>query len=110
MASSIDGTPMPKEPISVVWSKKVTGTRGDRRPIHSGYHDVELRFPNLTANEYEFFFDELESDAFHTIVLTSPDDQTETTYTGSVIISVSGEEQDIPGFFFNVSMQLNLAR
>jgi hypothetical protein len=108
--SSLDGQAFPKEPLDVIWRKNKIGTRGDGRPLFSGYQPLELVLPILTYTEYNYFYDRWEADQFYTMVMTSPDSQTSTTYTGVIIESVEGNEFDVPLYFRNVRVTMIVPR
>lgn len=110
MSSSLDGLTFPKEPLTVDWKQNVLGIRGDRRVIRSGYWDLEMGFPILTVDEYDFFFGRMETGSFMTLVTTAPNNQQERTYTGTVIRSVDGQEFDVPGYYMNVRVVFDVAR
>jgi|SRR5690606_12278123 len=108
--SKLNGVNFPKEPIEVRWTKNLLGIRGDRRPIHSGFMSLELVMPILTSEEYNFFYGQYETGTFHTLYTTSPNDQNYTNYTGVVIDSVEGREFDVPGWFDDVVIRVNVPR
>lgn len=108
--SSLNGQAFPKEPLEVNWSKRELGVRGDGRILFSGYQPLELVMPILTYSEYNFFYDAWEADTFYTMVMTAPDNQATTTYTGVVIKSVQGQEFDVPLYYRNVRVELVVPR
>lgn len=98
----INGVAFPKDPIVKPWNREEIFTRGDRRRAFTGFNELPCDFPTLTVPEYAFFHGLWMTGSFFTLTLPSLDYTSMFDYTGSVIVNVSGQEQDVEGFVYNV--------
>lgn len=103
--TEIDNVMLLKFPIRSTWDRPTVGTRGTREPRFSAYMSVVHEFGVCTETEYNQLHDIWTGGGLHTVLMASPDDGVNTTYTGVAIDDVSANRVD--QFFENVVMEMS---
>lgn len=92
--TEIDGTMLLKFPIRSTWSRQPIGVRGTREPRFSSFMSVTHEFGLCDEDEYNQLHDFWTAGGLHTVLMASPDDGVNTTYTGVAISDVSANRVD----------------
>jgi hypothetical protein len=92
--TEIDGTMLLKFPTRSTWDREQVGVRGTREPRFSAYMSVVHEFGVCSEDQYNQLHDFWTGGGLHTVLMASPDDGVNTTYTGVAIKEVVGNRVD----------------